>query len=274
MRRLLGGGIAIAAFACWLLVAGAAFARQAGGDTISVHGDVLGNDNLIYFGFSGSPIVEFRLDGGPTLHFTGVRTDAGRGTGCGLTPSNFGAFCDFRQGPITGVAAVAGFTGQIPTVVAGSVIFADSTTASFTAPVTDEPPGKPTVTHSYVTGMKHRQPQFYFSLGASQGAPHITGFTVTFPHGLTLLPSIGTLHEQWTGVSFTCARQRRHRIGCHTNTPVAFVSPHLGPSTLVESRALVTNVRENKVKKLPVTVGAIDELQILTHVQVIAPIKD
>jgi hypothetical protein len=110
--------------------------------------------------------------------------------------------------------------------------------------------------------------------GAERLDQQVTRFTVTFPHGLSLLPSTGTLREHWNDASFTCTRQTMHRIGCHTNTPFAFVSPHFGHSTLVEDRALVMKVRENKVKKLPVTVGATDELQILTHIHVIAPIKN
>jgi hypothetical protein len=255
--------------------AGPASAKQSAGDTISVHGHVFGNEKYIDFFFSDSPIVGFELAGDPSFQFTDISLRDQRGRlpdPCGVTQTPNSVHCDFAT-PVYGPEVQASFTGQTPTMVTGSALFDDGNTATFTAPITIEY-GNPTVTQSYATGMKHRRPQFYFSLSAYEGGSAITGFTVTFPRGLSLSPSTGTLHEDWNDDSYTCTRERRRRIECETKTPFLFVSPHFGPSMLVESKALEALVEKHRVNKLPVTFGATDVLHRVTYQHLTAPIKN
>jgi len=259
--------------------AAAASAKPASGDTISVQGHVIGSETVIHFSFSGSPLSELKLYGGPTFQFTGINvTDPQRKlpTKCSVTQTPNSAGCDFGLNPVPYANVDAGFTGQTPTTVTGWVMFGDGNTATFTAPISivTEPPGNPAVTQSYATGMKRGRPQFYFSLSAYQGGSAITAFTVAFPHGMSLPRSTGTLHEHWNGVSFTCTRQTRHRIGCHSKTPFGYVSPHFGPSMLVESKALQTLVKKHRVMQLPITFAAIDEVHQVTYQHVTTPIKN
>jgi hypothetical protein len=125
------GGLAVAAFVCGLLFSGAAFARQAAGETISVSG--IANGKSIKFTGTGSPLDHISFFGGSNWHFTAVKTSGGS---CNLT--NGGASCAFT-------ASVSGFTinttvsGPTPTAVAGQVGYADSSTGTFSALVTVAP---------------------------------------------------------------------------------------------------------------------------------------
>src|SRR5262249_32430267 len=196
---------------------------------------------------------------------------------CSVTQTPNSAGCDWGVTRTVGDPAVGvSFTGQTPRMVTGWVMLGDGTTASFTAPIIDirNATGPPAVTQSYATGMKRGQPQFYFALSAYQGGSAIAAFTVAFPRGMSLSPSTGTLHEHWNGVSFTCTRQTRHRIGCQSKTPFGYVSPHFGPSMLVESKALQTLVTKHKVRKLPITFAAIDEVHHAPRQHVTTPIKN
>jgi hypothetical protein len=124
------GGLAVAAFVCGLLFSGAAFARQAAGETISVSG--IANGKSIKFTGTGSPLDHISFFGGSNWHFTAVKTSGGS---CNLTPTNGGAFCDFTTS-VSSFTVNTTISGPTPTAVAGQVGYADSSTGTFSALVT------------------------------------------------------------------------------------------------------------------------------------------
>ena len=137
MRRLVAaGGLAIAACICGLLFSSAASARQATTDTINVTGVVTGTSasgTNVQFTATGSPFTAISFFGGSNWHFSAVSASAWT---CGLTPTNGGAYC-MSATPATSYTVDTTISGPLPTQVAGEISYADTSTGTFTAPVTE-----------------------------------------------------------------------------------------------------------------------------------------
>src|SRR5579862_3193718 len=139
--------IAIAACVCALLFSAAASARQAAG-TITVTGVVIGNaTNGTYVQFDTPnfqpPFKQISLSGGSNFHFSIVPGRLGGGP-CKLTPTNGGVACDFTgifPGGATNLYVNTIISGALPAAVAGKVVYEDGSTGTFSAPITEGPPG-------------------------------------------------------------------------------------------------------------------------------------
>jgi len=137
VRRLLcGGGLAVAACAFWLLVSGAASARQTS-DTITVAGTV--NGTTVVFTVGGSPFKNIGLDGGSNNSITAISDPGASDATCNLTPTNNGGDCSFTNSH-TSTTIQTTWSGPLPTVVFGGVSYADTTNGTFQAPVTGAAP--------------------------------------------------------------------------------------------------------------------------------------
>lgn len=151
------GAIVIAACLCGLLFSGAAAARQAA-DSITVTGVVLGtatNGTYVQFSGNGSSFKQISLSGGSNFHFS-ASYDGGAGSGgwvcsggpCGVgapcfTPGNGGVSCDFTPflgGPAPTFWVNTLISGTPPPAVTGTVVYADGSKGTFTAPLTEGPP--------------------------------------------------------------------------------------------------------------------------------------
>jgi len=139
--------IAFAACVCGLLFSGAASARQAA-DTIIVTGVVVSPTTsagtYVQF-FTGprdatnhdTPFKQISFSGRSNFHFSWTS-----GGPCKLTPTNGGVFCDLTPfgGPAPNLWFDTIISGTPPTAVSGTVVYADGSTGTFTAPVTEGPP--------------------------------------------------------------------------------------------------------------------------------------
>ena len=139
MRHLVAaGGLAVAAASCGLLLAGAAFAQQAGGDTITVTGKVTGTSSSgtdVQFTATGSPFKSISFSGGSNWQFKKV---SGVSWTCGLTPTNGGAYCS-SQTAATSYTISTTIGGTLPTAVPGQIGYGDGSTGTFSAPVSAAP---------------------------------------------------------------------------------------------------------------------------------------
>src|SRR5262245_14584095 len=165
------GAIALAACVCGLLFSGAASARQAA-DSITVAGAVLGRapdgtyvqfftGNSAPYG-DGTPFKQITFSGGSNFHFAGIE---GAGGNCKLTPANGGVSCtaapDFQTLPNLWINTT--ISGALPTAVTGTVVYADNTTGTFTAPITDGPPA----TYGFSLGAVASGANLQISLGSA-----------------------------------------------------------------------------------------------------------
>ena len=156
------GAIAMAVLVSGLLFSSAASARQTA-DSITVTGAVLGpapNGTYVQF-FSGNsapygngtPFKQITFSGGSNFHFAGIE---GAGGNCQLTQANGGITCtaapEFPTLPNIWLNTL--ISGTLPTAVAGTVVYADDSTGTFTAPVGDVAPASyiPPRTDAIVNG--------------------------------------------------------------------------------------------------------------------------
>jgi hypothetical protein len=121
---------------CGLLFSSAAAARQETTDTISVAGVVTGTsagETTVEFTATGSPFTSLSFFGGSNWHFSAVSAAA---WSCGLTPTNGGAFC-MSSTPATSYTVDGTISGPLPPEVDGEVGYADASTGTFVAKVTE-----------------------------------------------------------------------------------------------------------------------------------------
>jgi hypothetical protein len=102
-------------------------------DTITVTA-VLNGQTITFTGRS-SPAKDISISGGSNWDITAVSSAGGN---CSLTPTNFGAFCSYATA-VTSFTITTTISGTPPTAVAGQVGYADSSTGTFTAPVSTAP---------------------------------------------------------------------------------------------------------------------------------------
>ena len=135
--------IAVVACVCGLLFSGAASARQAA-DTITVTGVIVspttsaGTYVQFWIATVGTTPFRLSLSGGSNYHFSWRHGNSG----CKLTPANGGLLCDvtLSGGPVTNEDVDTLISGTLPTAVTGTVVYADNSTATLTAPLTVGPP--------------------------------------------------------------------------------------------------------------------------------------
>ena len=161
------GGLAIAACAFWLLLSGAASARQAS-NMIVVTGQLV-NGNTIVFTANGTAFKGLSFHGGSNNSIVTISDPGDSNATCNLTPTNRGGGCQFTT-PVTSATIHTTWTGTMPTVVPGIVIYFDSSTGTFTAPVTPTG-GKCDWTVAFLTppGYAHSFPIDYGVVVANAG---------------------------------------------------------------------------------------------------------
>lgn len=197
MRRLVAaGGLAIAACVCGLLFSGAASARQAS-DSITVTAVV--NGTTMTFTVSSSPVSDISFFGGSNWHFMAASSSGGN---CSLTLTNGGAFCSYAT-PVTSFNITTTFSGPTPTVVAGGVGFADTSTGTFSAPVTHAGVCDWTVAFLNPPGYAHWFPIDYRVVVANAGSAPCDAapLTITLQSPLNQLLAIGTSPVEIPGLS-------------------------------------------------------------------------
>ena len=156
------GAIALAACACGLLFSGAASARQAA-DPLTVTGAVLGpasNGTYVQFFTGNGPLMkQMSFSGGSNFHFAGV---GWAGAACQLTPANGGFSCTFSP-PFPNLWVNTTISGTLPSAVTGTVVYADNSTGTFTAPITDGPPAS----YGYSSGVVVTGTSIQVSIGSA-----------------------------------------------------------------------------------------------------------
>jgi hypothetical protein len=143
-RRL--AAIALAACVCGLLLASPASAQRSA-DHITVNAAVLGptTNGGTYVEFTaangGSPLKQVSFSGGSDFHFSSMTSF--EYPACKLTPSDGGVTCSFTSSDPENLNFYFDtfISGTLPTTVNGTVVYADNSTGTFTAPVTNGPPG-------------------------------------------------------------------------------------------------------------------------------------
>ena len=201
------GAIAMAVLVSGLLFSSAASARQTA-DSITVTGAVLGpapNGTYVQF-FSGNsapygngtPFKQITFSGGSNFHFAGIE---GAGGNCQLTQADGGITCtaapEFPTLPNIWLNTL--ISGTLPTAVAGTVVYADDSTGTFTAPVGDVAPASyiPPRTDAIVNGTSIQisvggalPPFLQFSLSGGSNW-HVTAISGTGSGNCSLTPSNG-----------------------------------------------------------------------------------
>ena len=133
------GVLAIAVLVSGLLFSSAASARQTV-EPITVTGAVLGpapSGTYVQFFTGNGPLMkQISFSGGSNFHFAGLGQ---AGAACALTPTDGGFSCSFSP-PFPNLWVNTTISGTVPAAVTGTVVYADDTTGTFTAPVTDGPP--------------------------------------------------------------------------------------------------------------------------------------
>jgi hypothetical protein len=247
MRHLLAaGGLAIAASACGLLFSGAAFARQAS-DTITVAGSATGPTSIKFSGY-GSAISGVGFYPGSNFKWTSVSSAGGN---CQILVTNGFAYCSYPQPGVTSFVVTTTINGTLPTAIAGQVVYADSSTGPFTAPVTSATPGKPFINHAFLSRMKTGHPRLGFTLHQGQNAPKLESFSIGLPNGLSFN------HRKLTyglelPLKWKCDWQTKEKLSCNTKAPASAAKALFWFPALDESNALETKVKDGKIMKLPV----------------------
>jgi hypothetical protein len=245
------GGLATAVCSTWLLFSGAAAARSAA-DAVTVEGlaYVDQGSTTIKFTVTDSGLGQIDFHGGSNWHFTSM--SAG-GAFCNLTPTDGGGECSFPYPLSTDFAVYATISAaQPPSVVAGSVVYADTSTGEFTAPVTASS-GKPFITQAYLRGVTARRPDLGFTVNEGPDfSPKIASFRVLLPpHGLTFdAKSIGRDHGSGFVPHARCTFNSPRRVTCKGTSPESTFKAAFTSSALVESKALENAVKHYKVLAL------------------------
>jgi hypothetical protein len=242
------GGLAIAACTCLLLFSGAASAKQAAGDTITVV--VLGNGKTMLWTVHGSPFNDVYFNGGSNSRITSVFDTSDPTAKCTLTPTNNGGGCSFSN-TATSATFRTIWNGPLPTMGSGFVGFADTSTQPFTSLVTIA--GSPSIKNPSLHGMTDRMPKLKLTVQDGQNEPPITSVFVHAPTGLSFRPTKLKFHD------FACKRRSPMELGCTATTPITTANLTVGPPVLVESKTLQGKVRKHKVKKLHFTVSIGDQ---------------
>jgi hypothetical protein len=241
-------------------------------DTIRISGAgcALCRNGQIDFGGSASPFKQISFSAGSNWHFTGIKSFSGANgsvpTGkCSLTPTNGGATCSFAN-PLTSVIDGKFYfvttisSDTPPTAVAGKVVYADDSTATFAASVINYPPtpnlAPASVSDAVFTGLTKGKPGVAFKLdgGGENNTATFTSFDVTLPRGLRFNRKQvmqGTACHgpgKWKSSAISAKQMR-----CTPRAPLPFAErvTNIRISAIHEDNYLEREVEQHKVMKLP-----------------------
>lgn len=114
---------------------------------------------------------------------------------------------------------------------------------------------RPSIQHATLTGLTQGRPKLRFTLAAGNGAPKLSGFTVTAPSGLRFVKHRVHGRMTLTGISVSGAKIKsaslQHgRLVVRLRRAVARLTVTIGPRALSESSALRSKARKGTLKSL------------------------
>ena len=155
------------------------------------------------------------------------------------------------------VSATDGFTNT------GSVQFGWSIVNPPPPVVTPPPAGTPTATKVKLSGLIERRPKLSFVLAAGTGAPALKSLSIALPRGLSFATKTRTLEK---GISITVGRKalkfrakaKQGVLRITLSRAERSIRVSIGRPALRISRAEARKIKRKKVKKLVVTIKAIN----------------